>query len=104
METGGGNNQSPSVSITSPTNNQSVTEGQSINITANASDTDGTITKVEFFQGTTKLGEDTTKSIWFIPGIMPPVGSYNLSAVATDNASATTTSATVSITITSFWW
>ncbi|WP_438422665.1 Ig-like domain-containing protein [Aquimarina macrocephali] len=98
--TGGGNNQSPSVFITSPTNNQSVTQGQSINITANASDTDGTITKVEFFQGTTKLGEDTT-SPYSYSWNNAAVGSYNLSAVATDNANATSTSATVSVTITS---
>ncbi|WP_109852117.1 Ig-like domain-containing protein [Aquimarina sp. AU58] len=97
---GGGNNQSPSVSITSPTNNQSVTEGQSINITANASDTDGTITKVEFFQGTTKLGEDTT-SPYSYSWNNASVGNYTLSAIATDNANATTTSASVSITITS---
>ncbi|WP_146052790.1 Ig-like domain-containing protein [Aquimarina sp. I32.4] len=95
----GDGNLAPSVSITSPTNNQSVTQGQTINITANASDADGVINKVEFFQGNTKLGEDTT-SPYSYSWANAPVGSYNLTAVATDNANTTATSAVVSVTVT----
>jgi hypothetical protein len=53
-------NNAPSVSITSPANNSIFVAGATVNINANASDTDGTITKVEFFQDSTKVGEDTT--------------------------------------------
>ncbi|MDY8135142.1 Ig-like domain-containing protein [Aquimarina sp. 2201CG5-10] len=95
---GGGNNQLPSVTITTPTNNATSTQGESINITANASDSDGTITRVEFFQGNTKLGEDTT-SPYSYNWTNAAVGTYNLTAVATDNDNGTTTSTSVSITV-----
>src|SRR5206468_2628345 len=51
-------NNPPAISITSPSNNASFIAPAAITINANASDADGTISKVEFFQGTTKLGED----------------------------------------------
>lgn len=52
--------QLPTVSITSPTNGTVFAAVANITINATASDPDGTITKVEFFQGSTKLGESTT--------------------------------------------
>jgi endoglucanase len=91
-------NSAPTVSITSPLNNTSFIAPATINISANASDSDGTISKVEFFQGTTKLGEDLTSPysfVWSNAG----AGSYTLTAKATDNASATTTSSTVNIVV-----
>ncbi len=95
----GGENQSPTVSITSPTNAQNITQGQAITITANATDTDGTISKVEFYQGNTKLGEDVS-SPYSYTWANAAVGNYSLTAIATDNANATSTSAAISITIT----
>jgi len=50
----------PTVSITSPASGSSFDAGDDITIDATASDTDGTVTKVEFFEGAVKLGEDTT--------------------------------------------
>jgi len=47
----------PIISITSPTNQASFTADSTITITATASDADGQISKVEFFDGATKLGE-----------------------------------------------
>jgi hypothetical protein len=70
-----------------------------LKIAANAADTDGSITKVEFFQGSTKLGEDNTSPFTFNwSGIA--VGTYTLSAVVTDNDGGSTTSAGVSVTFT----
>ncbi|WP_299551674.1 Ig-like domain-containing protein [Seonamhaeicola sp.] len=91
-------NQSPTVSITSPNDNDTFTAGSNITITANAADADGTITKVEFFQGSTKLGE-ATSSPYSYTWANVTQGAYALTAVATDNNSATTTSATVNITV-----
>ncbi len=88
----------PTVSITSPTNSTSFNQGDSIAITASASDSDGTITKVEFFNGSTKLGEDTT-SPYSYTITNAAAGSYTLSAKATDNENAATTSSTVSVTV-----
>ena len=61
-------------------------------LSAAATDTDGSVTKVEFLQGTTKLGEDTAAPFsWTWSGV--EAGSYNVTARATDNGGATTTSA-----------
>ena len=69
-----------------------------ITINANAIDPDGSVTKVEFFQGTTKLGEDLTSPYsftWY--GVT--TGSYSLIVKATDDSSAVSTSSAVSINV-----
>ncbi|HEY9047353.1 MAG TPA: glycosyl hydrolase family 18 protein, partial [Ohtaekwangia sp.] len=93
------NNASPVVSITSPANGASFTAGSSITIAANATDRDGTISKVEFYQGTTKLGEDAS-SPYSYAWTNAAAGSYSLTAKATDNSGATTTSTAISISVT----
>ena len=89
----------PTASITSPANNASFIEPASITINANATDSDGAISKVEFFQGATKLGEDASSPYSFVWNSVA-VGSYALSVVATDNNGVTTTSATVNVVVT----
>ena len=54
--------------------------------------------KVEFFNGATKLGEDTSAP-YTTQWNSGAAGSYTLTARATDNAGATTTSTPVIITI-----
>ncbi len=93
---GTGTNQAPSVAITAPSNNTTITEGQPINITANASDSDGSVTKVEFFTGNTKLGEDVT-SPYSYNWSNASVGNYSITVVATDNSGDTTTSSSIAI-------
>ncbi len=93
-------NRSPTtVSLTSPASGATFTAPATVSLAANATDADG-IAKVEFFNGATKLGEDTTApytSQW--TGVA--AGSYTLTARATDNLGATTTSAARSITVVS---
>lgn len=89
----------PAVSITAPTNGATFTAPASITIQATASDSDGTISKVEFFQGTTKLGEDLTSPYSFL-WTNVAAGSYILTARATDNDNNPATSAPVNITVT----
>lgn len=97
-ESAGGGNASPSVALTAPANGAVFTAPASIALAASASDGDGTIAKVEFFQGTTRLGEDTTAPYAFAwTGVA--AGTWQLSAKATDNAGATTTSAAVAVTV-----
>ncbi|NML21757.1 cellulase family glycosylhydrolase [Pseudoflavitalea sp. G-6-1-2] len=91
-------NVAPTVSITSPANNASFTAPASVNITATAADTDGTISKVEFFNGATKLGE-ATSSPYAYSWSNVAAGSYTLTAKATDNGNASTTSTAVNITV-----
>ena len=90
------NNAAPSVSITSPVNNTAYTSPATVAITANATDTDGSIAKVEFYNGTTKLGEDYTSPFAYT-WAGAASGTYNLTAQAMDNAGAVTTSAVVKI-------
>ena len=93
---GGANNNPPSVSITSPANNAVFTAPASITINANASDIDGIISKVQFFQGTTLLGEDLTSPYSFNwTGVQG--GSYPLAAKAFDNSGASATSSIVNV-------
>ncbi len=91
-------NNPPTVTLTSPAQNATFTAPATVPFAATASDSDGTITKVEFFQGSTKVGEDTTSPYTF-DWTSVAAGSYVLSAKATDNSGATTTSSTVNITV-----
>ncbi len=92
-------NQSPTVSLTAPANNATFTAPATINLAANAADGDGTIARVEFYQGATKLGEDTTAPYAFA-WTNVAAGAYSLSARAFDNAGASTNSAAINVTVT----
>jgi cellulose 1,4-beta-cellobiosidase len=99
---GGGScsNAAPTTSITSPAGGTFFTAPASITINANASDSDGTINRVEFYNGANLLnaGGDTTSPYsygWTGVG----VGSYSLTSKAFDNLSATGTSSAVSVTV-----
>jgi len=94
----GATNSAPQVSITSPTNSANFTTGSTVTINANATDNNGTVAKVEFFQGSTKLGEDLTSPYSFA-WTSVPAGSYSLTAKATDNLGAATTSSAIAITV-----
>ncbi|MBG7610837.1 carbohydrate-binding protein [Polaribacter sp. BAL334] len=91
-------NAIPVVNITSPTNNSSFSQGTAINITASASDLDGSIAKVEFYDGETKIGEDTTSPFSFSWN-GASVGNHSLKAIVTDNEGATATSSIISISV-----
>ncbi|MEZ0391078.1 MAG: Ig-like domain-containing protein [Pseudobdellovibrionaceae bacterium] len=91
-------NVAPTVSITSPSNGASFSAGMSIAINASASDSDGSIAKVEFFDGATKLGEDLTAP-YSLTMSNSVAGTHSLSARATDNAGAIANSAAVSVTV-----
>jgi pectate lyase len=94
-------NQLPSVTITSPTNNQQYTSAPaSITINANATDSDGTISKVEFYNGTTLLNSDNS-SPYSYTWTNVAVGNYELTAKAYDNSNAVTTSSIVVVKVSS---
>jgi hypothetical protein len=88
----------PAVALTQPASGATFTAPATVALAATASDSDGTVAKVEFFNGTAKLGEDTTAPYSFSwSGV--PAGSYSLTARATDNLGARTTSAATTITV-----
>ncbi|QEC43938.1 DUF7594 domain-containing protein [Pseudobacter ginsenosidimutans] len=91
-------NNAPTVSISSPANNAGFTAPATVGITAVAADSDGTISKVEFFNGATKLGEALSSPYTFNWSNVA-AGNYVLTAKATDNGNASTTSAAVNISV-----
>jgi len=96
MKSGG--NNAPAVSITSPVNNASFTAGSSITINANASDSDGGVSSVQFLYNGTPIATDAT-SPYSATWTPTAAGTYSLTAKATDNSGAVTTSSTVTITV-----
>jgi len=95
---GGGSNSPPGVQITSPADGATFNEGDNVVITADASDVDGWVTQVEFFQGTTSIGVDETEP-YEIMWNSVPAGSHALTARATDDWGAINTCNAVSITV-----
>jgi hypothetical protein len=93
-------NQPPTVSLTSPADGAVFTAPAKISLAATAADTDGNVARVEFFSGTTKLGEDTSAPYTLQWNAGPATaGTHTLTARATDNAGAPTTSTARTITV-----
>jgi hypothetical protein len=91
-------NVAPSVSITAPAAGAAFTAPTTVNIAANAGDSDGTVASVAFYANGSLLGTDTTSPYTFSWSSMPG-GTYNLTAIATDNQGLTATSAAVQIVV-----
>jgi len=91
-------NSTPSISITSPNEGTSFEEGTDINITTSVSDLDGTVTLVEFYDGTEKIGEDTSDPFTLLWSNVA-IGIHQISAVATDDASDQGTSQIINISV-----
>lgn len=90
-------NQPPVVDITAPTNGATFSPPANITITANASDPDGTVTNVLFFDGATPLGGTNAAPFSIVTSLA--LGSHPLQAVATDNLGLSATSSVVNITV-----
>jgi subtilisin family serine protease len=85
-------NQPPSVSLSAPASGATYTAPATMAVSATASDSDGTIARVDFYQGATLIGSDTS-SPYGVTWSNVSAGSYSVTAVATDNNGARTTSA-----------
>ena len=93
-----GTNQPPTVTLDQPTNGASFTAPATVNLAATASDANGHVTAVQFYNGTTKLGEDMTAPYSFAwSGVGS--GTYQLTAKAIDNDGAAKTTAASTITV-----
>ncbi len=90
-------NQAPTVSITAPSHNGE-SQYMEVEIAASASDSDGSVSRVDFYDGNTLLGSDQTAPYSYTASLA--LGSHTLKAKAVDNDNAETTSATVTFTIT----
>jgi hypothetical protein len=94
-----GGNVAPTVSLTAPDNNATYTAPAAVTLAANASDSDGTVARVELYSDTNLLGTATTPPYSFA-WTNVSAGSYVLTAKAYDNAGASTVSSPVAITVT----
>ena len=91
-------NQPPTVSITAPTAGSTLTVNVAAPVRATATDSDGTVAQVEFFDGATSIGIDAS-SPFEISWTPTTTGSHSLTARATDDDLATTTSAAIAVTV-----
>lgn len=87
----------PVVSIASPSNNAAIVTGTSVNIQADATDGNGTVTEVEFFVDGVSIGTDASAP--FAITWTAAAGNHTITATATDNDCTESTSAVVNIAV-----
>lgn len=89
---------SPTVTIATASSSSSFCIGKTATLTATTTVTGGTISKVDFYDGSTLLGTSTA-SPYTYNWTNATVGSHTVTAKATDNTNAVTTSASISIVV-----
>ena len=89
-------NIKPAVKIISPIKNQIFEAPATIEIKVEASDSDGSVKKVEFYNGYKKLGVDTTTPYRFVWKKIK-AGTYNIRVRATDNKGGVKTTSFIKI-------
>jgi len=94
---GGGGNEAPKATLAASAT--SVTVPATVSLTATATDSDGSIARVQFYDGTSMIGEVTTAPYTFSVNLTQP-GTFNYAAVAIDNGGASGASNTVQVTAT----
>jgi hypothetical protein len=99
--TPGGTNAPPVVSLTSPVGGSLYTAPASILLSAAASDPDGFVSRVDFYDGPALVGSDSTAPYSFTLTDAAE-GAHSLTAVAVDNQLAPTTSAAIGVSAQAF--
>lgn len=90
-----GPNVDPSVSITKPSTGATSITGVDVEIEASSTDSDGTVTQVEFFVDNVSIGVDNTSP--YSATYKGVKGTHSITAVSTDNRNGKTTSSPVSL-------
>ncbi len=91
-------NATPVAAISSPSNGATFTAPANITINATASDSNGSVTRVDFYAGTQLIG-NTSTAPYAVTWNNAPAGTYALTAVARDNGGASGTSSPVNVTV-----
>jgi RHS repeat-associated protein len=86
----------PSVTLAEPDGGETYNTGATVGFTATASDTDGTVNRVEFLVDGTEVGQDTS-SPYAYGWVASATGSHTVQARAVDNLGRTKTTATHAI-------
>jgi hypothetical protein len=84
-------NQAPSVALDGPADGATFAFGAPIPVSAIAGDSDGAVIRVEFYAGTTKIGE-ATQAPFSITWSTAPIGTHSLKARAFDDDGASSDS------------
>jgi len=92
-------NTPPEVELNSPADGASFEAPGPVMLAATASDADGTVARIDFYDGTTLLGSDTTAPFEVAWTDLDP-GAYDVVAFARDDGGAVTASAPARITVT----
>jgi uncharacterized protein (DUF1800 family) len=92
---GGGTNTPPKATLSASAT--SVGVPATVTLSAQASDDDGTIAKVQFYNGSTMMGE-VSSAPFSLNYTIPVAGTYNFSALAIDDKGASGASNTVQVT------
>ena len=91
-------NLAPSINFTSPLNNARATNVAGVTLFVDATDTNGAVANVRFFDSGVLLGMDTTPPYSFFASNLAP-GLHPFTAVVTDNLGLTATSSVVNVTV-----
>ena len=91
-------NQAPRIEIISPATDESFEAGSRVDISVDADDPDGSLTLVEFYANGTKIGQDATEPYNYAWNNVE-AGSHSITARATDNDDARTTSSPIEIAV-----
>ena len=88
----------PTVAITAPAVGASLFAPAKVTMTASASDSDGTVARVTYYQGTTSLGYSSVAP-YTVNWLNAAAGTYSVTAKATDDKGGITTSAPVTVVV-----
>ncbi|OCQ19917.1 chitinase [Pseudoalteromonas luteoviolacea] len=92
-----GGNQSPVVTLLTPTEGTVFSPNDSVVLSANASDTDGTVAQVEFFVDDVSVGYDNQAP--YQTNWIAQTGPHTIATIATDNQGAVSTQSKVTISV-----
>src|SRR6185369_1649294 len=91
-------NNPPTIALNDPQPNTAFNAGATVVMDATASDSDGIVSRVDFYQGTTLLGTDTSSPYTFNwPNVAG--GVYSLTAKATDDGGAVASSNVITVNV-----
>jgi hypothetical protein len=91
-------NQPPVITMSNPADGATFTAPATIAFSANASDTDGTVTRVEFYAGPNMIGA-VNSAPYSYNWTSVPAGVYTVYALARDNSGNVTTTAQRTVTV-----
>src|SRR5262249_46318901 len=91
-----GSDNPPFPVLTEPADHSAYAAPGNITLTASAQDFDGTVTTVDFYANSIKLGHATTQPYKFAwSGV--PIGRYSITALATDDGGASRSSTPIEV-------